>query len=194
MKRAFYQWVVGQLANNVNNYKDGLFLNVDGVEHWLLPVVAYVVTDWPEGQSMSLTKAGATSSKRNCRTCTKPTKLFDITDDGGVGEMRLMKETKKEVQYFARRATGVVEKAEMESCIYMEECGFWRLNLYTDRHGHHAMFPPDFLHTLCHGTADILRDVLLAYGKQYDTLDGKCCGGVCESNVSMSINSHTTSN
>ena len=166
MKRDFYQWVVGQLANNVNEYKDGLLLHVDGIEHWLLPVVSYVVTDWPEGQAMSLTKAGATSSLRNCRVCKKETKFFSTTSDGAVA------------------------KAEMESSIYMEMNGFWRLNLYSDRYGHHGMFPADFLHTLCHGTADILRNVLLAYGKQFDTLSGECTFAPPHSPVIHSLFSH----
>lgn len=152
-------------------------MRVNGEIKWLVPVIAFVITDWPEGQSMSLTKAGATTSKRNCRLCTKPTLLFNHTDDGGEGVYRTMKKTKKAVQHFTagagRGSQKAIENEEREWCVYMEQNGFWSGELYSDRYGHHAMFPYDILHTICHGTADVLLKVLLGYGKKYKTLDGK---------------------
>ena len=182
-KRKFYHWVVEQLVVNVEEYRNGVSVYVGGKYRWLIPVIAFVITDWPEGQSMSLTKAGAVSSKRNCRVCTKPTKLFDITEDGGLGTHRIMKETMQRVAYFTcynNHNAKEIANEERENCVYMCSNGFWKGVLYTDRFGHHGMFPFDYLHTVCHGTADILLHVLLAYCKKYKTLDGillfvRCC-------------------
>lgn len=179
-KREFYQWIVECLTMNIEEYRDGLLLRVNGKDVWFVPVLAFFVTDWPEGQAMSLTKAGATQSRMNCRVCERPTAEFGITWDGGLGSMREMKKTKAKVKAFSRSnvTAAAVHKVEVTSCLYMERCGVWRGELYSDRYGHHAMFPYDFLHTVCHGTAVLLLDTLLAYAKKYHTMDGGCwvCG------------------
>ena len=163
-----------RLVLNIERYRDGLTLCLNKKDIWVL---AYVITDWPEGQAMSLTKAGATQSRMNCRVCERPTKEFDITWDGGVGIMREMKKNKETVKAFTKKhviSAAAVHKQDVKSCLYMERCGVWQGELYSDRYGHHAMFPYDFLHTVCHGTAVLLLETLLAYAKKYQTMDGAC--------------------
>ena len=86
-----------------------------------------VITDWPEGQAMSLTKAGATSSKRNCRVCEHPTKDFGITADGYLGPKRIMGDTIKCVQRFTAPGVSmkVINDAEKDRCVYMMSNGLW---------------------------------------------------------------------
>lgn len=181
LRRRFYHWVVSEISRNVEDYRHGFWLHVGGEMRWLVPVIAMVITDWPEGQAMSLTKAGATASLRNCRVCEHLTKEFSITADGLRGERRVMDDTMGLVQKFSARgvALKVVADVEKESCLYMMANGFWQGELYRDKYGHHTLFPFDTLHTVCRGIADMLRDILLLYAKKYGTMDGELLAILC---------------
>lgn len=170
--------MVSQLTLNIEEYRDGLLVRVNGIKRWLVPVLAFVISDWPEGQSLSLTKAGATQSRMNCRVCERPTKEFGHTADGGIGKLREMKETKKKVRLFSRAGVtaAAIHKEEVKNCLYMMPAGVWRGELYSDRYGHHGMFPFDFLHTVSHGIANLLLHTVLAYGNEHRTMDGKWRG------------------
>ena len=84
----FQQWVIEQLLMNIEEYRDGIFVNVCGKVKWLIPVFAMGLTDWPEGQGWTGMKQGATSSKRNCRCCTHLTESFGVTRYGSIGATR----------------------------------------------------------------------------------------------------------
>ena len=175
MRRRFYHWVVAELVKNVEEYRSGLWLRVGGEMRWLVPVICMVITDWPEGQAMSLTKAGATASVRNCRVCEHPTKEFNITKDGFRGPLRRMSDTVDLVRQLTLPGVSqkVIHETEKECCLYMQVNGFWCGELYRDQHGHHTLFPFDTLHTVSRGIADMLRDILLQYAKKYGTMDGR---------------------
>ena len=84
----FQQWVIEQLLLNIEEYRDGVLVKVNGETKWLIPVFAMGLTDWPEGQGWAGMKQGATSSNRNCRCCTHLTEDFKVTKFGLYAEKR----------------------------------------------------------------------------------------------------------
>ena len=59
LRRIFFHWVVKQLCLNIEEYRNGFFFKFkDGTTRLMIPVLAYVITDWPEGQAMALIGAG----------------------------------------------------------------------------------------------------------------------------------------
>ena len=94
---------------NIEEYRNGfMFRFSDGVVRWMVPVLAYVITDWPEGQLMTLVGGGATGSKANCRVCFRPTSLFSRTDEGDDYMWRMQRDTMALVE--AARKPGVTAK------------------------------------------------------------------------------------
>ena len=92
-ERKYYQWVMRQLARNLNQYKDGISVTLfDGVTRNLLPVYCYSISDWPEGQKLTNIKEGASTSFYNCRTCMTPTAEFGNTQRGLVYPRRVESE------------------------------------------------------------------------------------------------------
>lgn len=70
-RRAFYQEVLASIVDNIEEYKDGFWLQLpfEAAPRLFVPRLAYMCTDWPEGQSCTCVFAGATKSRRNCRMC-----------------------------------------------------------------------------------------------------------------------------
>ena len=80
IEQKYYHWIVECLCDNVNKYLNGILVTLfDGKTRWLIPVIALVLTDWPEGQKMCACKEGATSSPFNCRVCMTPQSEFGDT-------------------------------------------------------------------------------------------------------------------
>jgi hypothetical protein len=79
-RRAFYQEVLANIVDNIEEYKDGFYLQLpfEPAPRLFVPRLAYMCTDWPEGQQCECVYAGATLSRRNCRMCLK--KRVDFGD------------------------------------------------------------------------------------------------------------------
>ena len=95
----FQQWVIEQMLQNINEYRDGVRLVLNGKSRWLIPVFALGITDWPEGQSWCGIKQGATNSKSNCRVCKTQTEEFRYTERGP-GQYRSAVELFNAYRYF----------------------------------------------------------------------------------------------
>ena len=79
---------------NIEEFRNGFnYRCPDGVVRWMVPVISFGITDWPEGQAMTLTGAGATESKRNCRFCLHPTEPMGVTENGVTYPRRIQQET-----------------------------------------------------------------------------------------------------
>ena len=111
LKRKFFHWVVEQLAQNIEEYRHGfLFRFTDGVVRWMVPVLAYVITDWPEGQMMSLIGGGARNSRKNCRVCYRPTALMSQTEEGDCYKWRKQRDTMELVRAASQPGVSAKEK------------------------------------------------------------------------------------
>jgi hypothetical protein len=170
LERKFNQWVMKQIVEKVEEYRNGFLVEpYDKVTRWLVPVLCFALTDWPEGQSMSGMKAGASSSKRNCRCCLHPTIEFSDTANGCVYPRRQQRETEEMTEYWQKRLAagerviGAMERDQVAYSQFFEEMGLSKAELYTNIYGFHSFFPPDILHTVCQGTVKLLKTILLAF-------------------------------
>ena len=81
--RSLFHWVLRQVVDNIEEMRHGFhFVFPNGQSRWLVPVLALVITDWPEGQAMSLVGGAAMASKFNCRHCLHPRNEMAFTSDG----------------------------------------------------------------------------------------------------------------
>ena len=113
LRRNFYHWVVAQLVANIEEYHNGIYVVINGTGRWVVPVIAYVITDWPEGQCMTLVGGGATKSYCNCRVCLCPTALFIRTLESLNYRMRTQHETQaKEAHFNQPGVTQAAKEAE----------------------------------------------------------------------------------
>ena len=100
LNRRFFHWVIRKLVDNIEEYRHGFhYICPDGVSRWLVPVISFVITDWPEGQAMTMVGGSATGSNTNCRFCLQPTRMMGSTEEGDcyqrrtqIGSMALGKE------------------------------------------------------------------------------------------------------
>ena len=115
LKRKFFHWVVEQLALNIEEYRHGfLFRFSDGVVRWMVPVLSYVITDWPEGQMMSLVGGGARHSRKNCRVCFRPTATMSQTGEGDCYKWRKQRDTMALVQAASQRGVSAKDISTTE--------------------------------------------------------------------------------
>lgn len=174
LQRIFYQWVIEKFMESIEKYRNGIRLVLlDGVERVLIPVVAFGVTDWPDGQKCTNTKEGAVVSKCNCRVCLRPTALFSQTECGASGyERRLDEDTRAKIENFAGQTKAAREEEEMKVSQWLESpLGWWKGELYRDKYGIHSMFPMDVLHTVPYGIVAHLKDILIGHTKEKSKLD-----------------------
>lgn len=105
--------------DNIEEYRHGFrYRCPDGVRRWMVPVLSFGITDWPEGQAMTMTGAGATESKANCRFCLHPTRRMSNTEDGVTYGRRKQEETMRLTELYKDRtkeARKVVEVATTPS-------------------------------------------------------------------------------
>jgi len=177
LRRIFYHWVLKQLADNIEEHRDGVNLIVGGVERWLVPVIAFIITDWPEGQCMSLVKAGASKSFRCCRVCYWKREDFGDTVNAYTAQKRCVGVTQALKQRYGANATNVNkgQRALREAKYgqFFDDNGLDGAELYSPKYGIHAMLPPDTLHTICKGIAELLRTLLQKIMKSAGTFGGK---------------------
>lgn len=101
LRRKFYHWVIRKLVDNIEEYRNGFnYRCPDGVTRWMVPVLSYVITDWPEGQAMTLTGGHATESKANCRFCLHPTNIMGRTGEGLTFPRRIQEDSMELMEKF----------------------------------------------------------------------------------------------
>ena len=84
-----------------------------------MPVLAMGITDWPEGQAMTLTGAGATESYCNCRFCLHPTTLMGCTEDGETYERRKQVDTMRLTEEFKNASMTVRRGREVHIMVLL---------------------------------------------------------------------------
>jgi hypothetical protein len=79
-RRAFNQAVLAHIVDNIEAYSNGFWLQLpfETTPRMFFPRLAFMATDWPEGQACTCVFAGAGKSRRNCRVC-----LIKRVDQGG---------------------------------------------------------------------------------------------------------------
>ena len=145
---------------------------VNGVRRWLVPVIAYIITDWPEGQCMSLIKAGATSSFRNCRVCYWKREDAHDTLNAYRAKKRttaLTKALRERYGYDVRITQARRDIKEKKYGQFFNDNGLDDAQLYSPTYGVHAILPPDTLHTMSKGMAELLRTMLQKIMKKEGT-------------------------
>jgi hypothetical protein len=167
LQRMFNQWVIAKIVEGVNKYKFGIRLRtLDGVTRTLIPAIAFVATDWPEGQLHLNLKANATQSRMNCRMCTRPTTTFSATEEGASFPRRLQADAQAfSLQYHGSAWKGTIEareKAEMARSMFSYPCSWWAAPTFSNKFGVYSMFPFDTLHTVSSGLISTLKDILIA--------------------------------
>ena len=167
LSRKFYHWVVKKLVASIEKYRHGVRIKLNGREVTMVPVVAFVATDWPEGQKMAQIYGSATGSARNCRVCMRPTEHFGWSTTTREDKRRTQRKTKKKVRELKRLAktpgkkTEALERAKQLS-LHLESNGWWKAELFANKYGVHALLPMDTLHTVPYGVIHSLRALLLA--------------------------------
>jgi hypothetical protein len=70
-RRAFNQVILSHIVDNIEEYKDGFWLQLpfETTPRLFVPRLAFMATDWPEGQACTCVFAGAGKSNRSCRVC-----------------------------------------------------------------------------------------------------------------------------
>ena len=117
LRRHFFHWVVRKLMDNIEEYRNGFkYRCPDGIVRWMVPVLSFGITDWPEGQAMTMTGAGATESKCNCRFCLHPTNRMAITENGVTYPRRKQEETMQLTEEY-KHATQTL-RAARQVCLY----------------------------------------------------------------------------
>jgi len=185
--RDLQQWCVRQLMNNIETYRNGLLVRLPWEDEKtgmkavkvLVPVLAAVLTDWPEGQMMSGTKQGASCAHANCRVCAMALALYGCTEEGACAQRRVEAETREFAEEFKRDEEGAViakgktlkemRAAEVDRGCFAEQNGFWTAELFSNKYGVHALCPNDTLHTLSAGIVPALKKILLKHHQHTGT-------------------------
>ena len=180
LNRDLQQWCVARLMESIEKYRDGVLLELPwpaeegGGLKVLNPVMAVVITDWPEGQLMSCMKAGATCSHKNCRVCDMKVKSYGETDKGACGHRRYDDDSRAFAAQFERSVAGdlkdggcleAMKKAQTNRGAFAIPSGFWAGETYTNSFGVHSMVPMDTLHTLASGIVPHLKQLMVAHSK-----------------------------
>lgn len=167
-KRLFHQWVLRQLVENIESYRNGVTVTLfSGRTLWLIPVISHVISDWPEGQEMMNMKQGAGVSARNCRVCWTPTNEFAKSNEGLVYRRRRQGETEELSKHWREKMgdvrLGDYRDAEKKYSQYFEEMAMSDAELYANEFGFHSTFPFDTLHTIPLGIVDLLKEIFKTY-------------------------------
>lgn len=136
-----------------------------------------MLTDWPEGQSATCVRAGATKSKRNCRVCLQPTDEFNHTEHGVCYPLRQQADMRLRAEWHndqiarnVKGCIGVAEEEGLELSMWWTPSAMWKLEPYTDSSGYFMQFPFDTLHTVSAGLGLMLKRVLMGLSvKVYKT-------------------------
>ena len=165
LNRELYHWVVKKLVASIEKYRDGIIIQLNGEKVTMVPVICFVLTDWPEGQKMASMYASPVGPVANCRVCLRETKDFgNVVGGEAAGGIR---RTQAETDALLRKAKGLslAQRKVLEKpfSMHLEENGFRDAELFSGRYGIHALCPMDTLHTVPYGLVEPLKLLVLAH-------------------------------
>jgi hypothetical protein len=155
----------------IEKYRDGVVLTINGFQRWLIPFLASMITDWPEGQEVGNFKQGACAAQCNCRHCTRPGVQFTDTAASRPDEARTQKTTELEravargeippLTGGVRLTTAAARNAHLRKLSLNPEApALSKAQLFAGDHGYVHTLPMDTMHTYPGGIGRLLRTTL----------------------------------
>lgn len=168
--RRYRQWVIRQVVDNLELYRHGFIVKVQGVVRWLIPYIHSILTDWPEGQQTANFFEGAVTSRENCRACrrhvsdfanTSPPLVEDMRDQDATEWARAVGRGEAPDQHGNVLQTVTAREAFMqERSIHPESCALAYAFLFNGAAGYTGVLPMDQMHVIAAGIARLIRNVV----------------------------------